>query len=150
MDIKSVIQRHGFQLQEVSVKMKVKHSTLSGMLSGNPTIGTLRKIVDAINAMNDEKQLADRCYLAEFFADELPEDFTLTSSAQPAPQPADKMGSAHEVSTEGKQSPDELPWERKMTVAEELQVVEDEPVLTADVALICPHCHEAIKMGFIK
>ena len=101
MDIKSVIQRHGFQLQEVSVKMKVKHSTLSGMLSGNPTIGTLRKIVDAINAMNDEKQLADRCYLAEFFADELPEDFTLTSSAQPAPQPADKMGSAHEVSTEG-------------------------------------------------
>lgn len=26
----------------------------------------------------------------------------------------------------------------------------DEPVLTADVALICPHCHEAIKLGFVK
>ena len=76
MDIKSVIQRHGFQLQEVSAKMEVKHSTLSGMLSGNPTISTLRKIVDAINAMNEENQLADRCYLAEFFADELPEGFT--------------------------------------------------------------------------
>ena len=88
MDIKSVIQRHGYQLQAVSGQMNVKHSTLSGMISGNPTITTLRKIADSINAMNKEKGLDDRCYLAEFFADELPADFTLQSTAQPAVEPA--------------------------------------------------------------
>lgn len=139
MDIKSVIQRHGFQLQEVSAKMEVKHSTLSGMLSGNPTIGTLRKIVDAINAMNEEKQLADRCYLAEFFADELPEGFTLTSSSQPAPQSAQPEAPKTEASAP-----------QTATAQADALPFRDEPVLTADVALICPHCHEAIKMGFVK
>ena len=137
MDIKSVIQRHGFQLQEVSAKMEVKHSTLSGMLSGNPTIGTLRKIVDAINAMNEENNRADRCYLAEFFADELPEGFTLTSSAlseEPAVEPSPKA-------SEQMSQADTLPFREEPVLT---------PDLTADIAFICPHCHEAIKMGFVK
>ena len=143
MDIKSVIQRHGFQLQEVSAKMEVKHSTLSGMLSGNPTIGTLRKIVDAINTMNEEKQLADRCYLAEFFADELPEGFTLASSAsseEPAAEPAPKA-------SEHQPQADELPFGQQ---GSEKKEEKQEPALTPDVAFICPHCHEAIKLGFVR
>ena len=142
MDIKSVIQRHGFQLQEVSAKMEVKHSTLSGMLSGNPTISTLRKIVDAINAMNEENQLADRCYLAEFFADELPEGFTLTSSAtsEAVEQPAAVEQPTSE--TLSASSADDLPFKNEGQ--------EQQPDLTADIAFICPHCHEAIKLGFVK
>ena len=60
MDIKSVIQNHGFQIQDIAKKMEVKQSTLSGMLSGNPTIGTLRKIAEAAG-----------CSVAEFFLDEI-------------------------------------------------------------------------------
>jgi transcriptional regulator with XRE-family HTH domain len=146
MDIKSVIQRHGFQLQEVSAKMEVKHSTLSGMLSGNPTIGTLRKIVDAINAMNEEKQLTDRCYLAEFFADELPAGFTLTSSATEQPTEAVQQP-VEEKKQEGEASAaDELPFDNKNDESSASQ----KPDLTADIAFICPHCHEAIKLGFVK
>lgn len=98
MDIKSVIQRHGILLQDVSARMKVKHSTLSGMISGNPTISTLRKISEAINAINEERKRADRCYISEFFADELPIGFMLQSTAlqpsqteQSAPSPADEL-----------------------------------------------------------
>ena len=140
MDIKSVIQRHGFQLQEVSAKMEVKHSTLSGMLSGNPTIGTLRKIVDAINAMNEENKRADRCYLAEFFADELPEGFTLTSSAtpqktEPAPQPE-----APKTEASGA---DALPFDNNNEPEQQAEKRE------AVAAIICPHCGEAIKLAVI-
>lgn len=146
MDIKSVIQRHGFQLQEVSAKMEVKHSTLSGMLSGNPTIGTLRKIVDAINAMNEEKQLQDRCYLAEFFADELPAGFTLTSSATEEEPAAEPLPKASEQPSQA----DALPFDNGLQEGEQKKEEKQEPALTADVAFICPHCHEAIKLGFVR
>ena len=34
--------------------------------------------------------------------------------------------------------------------AAEQKEEKQEPALTPDVAFICPHCHEAIKLGFIK
>ena len=152
MDIKSVIQRHGYQLQAVSGQMNVKHSTLSGMLSGNPTITTLRKIADSINAMNKEKGLDDRCYLAEFFADELPADFTLQSTAQPAAEPASEAPeqpaaseahpSAESEQQAGGQQPEqeELPFDKQPSQ-------EQQPQGTTLVGLVrCPQCGRAIRL----
>lgn len=152
MDIKSVIQRHGYQLQAVSGQMNVKHSTLSGMLSGNPTITTLRKIADSINAMNKEKGLDDRCYLAEFFADELPADFTLQSTAQPAAEPAsetpeqpaaseDQQQAASEQQAGGQQpEQEELPFDKQ-------PAQEQQPQGTTLVGLVrCPQCGRAIRL----
>lgn len=143
MDIKSVIQRHGYQLQAVSGQMNVKHSTLSGMLSGNPTITTLRKIADSINAMNKEKGLDDRCYLAEFFADELPADFTLQSTAQPAVEPASETPEqpAASAQTDGqKPEQEELPFDKQPSQ-------EQQPHGTTLVGLVrCPQCGRAIRL----
>lgn len=160
MDIKSVIQRHGYQLQAVSGQMNVKHSTLSGMLSGNPTITTLRKIADSINAMNKEKGLDDRCYLAEFFADELPADFTLQSTAQPAAEPASsateqpqekdveefsyqdgQQQAASEQQADGQQpEQEELPFDKQPSQ-------EQQPQGTTLVGLVrCPQCGRAIRL----
>ena len=144
MDIKSVIQRHGYQLQAVSGQMNVKHSTLSGMLSGNPTISTLRKIADSINAMNKEKGLDDRCYLAEFFADELPADFTLQSTAQPAAEPASEAQPSAESEQQagGQQSEqEELPFGQQQPAQEQ------QPQGTTLVGLVrCPQCGRAIRL----
>lgn len=136
MDIKSVIQRHGYQLQVVSARMEVKHSTLSGMLSGNPTIGTLRKIVDAINTMNEENKVKDRCYIAEFFADELPSGFTLKSSSEieAENEPAVVQQPAAETSPA-----DELPFDHQPEP--EKQAVQTGAAMQEP--LICPHCGQA-------
>lgn len=64
MDIKSVIQRHGMRIQDVAAKMGIKQSSLSGMITGNPTVKTLRLIAENCG-----------CSVAEFFLDELPADF---------------------------------------------------------------------------
>ena len=135
MDIKArieeVINEKGLTKKVVAERMGKFNQAFNSLLT-NPKWETIELVATAIGISTQEML------------------FGIKPQEQPVSQPADKMGAAHEVSTEGKQSPDELPWERKMTVVEELQVVEDETVLTADVALICPHCHEAIKMGFIK
>ena len=138
MDILSVLKRHGHTTYTLAKEMKIKQSTLSNMLNGNPTVKSLKLMAEKMP-----------CSVAEFFLDEMSvkdlealleiarERENQQKQESTAEQMADKMGAAHEVSTEGKQSPGDLPFK-------------DEPVLTADVALICPHCHEAIKMGFIK
>ena len=139
MKINEVIERHGMQLRDVSREMGMKPSALQSAIDRNLTVKTLRLISEAA-----------KIPIAEFFLDELTEEekqgilAVLQPAAAPASQPADKMGAAHEVSTEGKQSPDDLPWEKTSTVAEELQTVE-ESKMTAAVpgALICPHCGKA-------
>lgn len=161
MDIKSVIQRHGYQLQAVSGQMNVKHSTLSGMLSGNPTITTLRKIADSINAMNKEKGLDDRCYLAEFFADELPADFTLQSTAQPAAEPASET-SEQPAASEDHQQAASTQGDEQMRMhlrgigdidvamppsPPEKPSQEQQPQGTTLVGLVrCPQCGRAIRL----
>ena len=127
MDIKSVIQNHGFQIQDIAKKMEVKQSTLSGMLSGNPTIGTLRKIAEAAD-----------CSVAEFFLDELSREqvaemFGLVVPPEPEPE-------AEEVVVEPEQ-PEPTPQERPE--ADE----EHTPVGTALVGLVrCPQCGRAIRL----
>ena len=68
MDIKAVIQSRGYQVQELAKKMKIKQGTLSGMITGNPTVKSLNLIAKALN-----------CSVAEFFLDELPADFDLAA-----------------------------------------------------------------------
>lgn len=125
MKITEVIERHGMQLRDVSREMGMKPSALQSAIDRNLTVKTLRQISEAA-----------RIPIAEFFADELPAGFTLTSSGtEEAPK---TEASAPQTATA---QADVLPFK-------------DEPVLThdltADIAFICPHCHEAIKLGFVK
>ena len=52
--------------------MGIKQSSLSNILNGNPTVETLRKVADKVP-----------CSVAEFFLDELPEDFDLAAVRKP-------------------------------------------------------------------
>ena len=86
MDIKAIIQSHGYQVQELAKVMKIKQGTLSGMITGNPTVKSLNLIAKALN-----------CSVAEFFLDELPADFDLaawrerTAAAQKPQSEADAL-----------------------------------------------------------
>lgn len=64
MDIKSVIKRKGFTLEQVGKAMNppVTKGTISQTVNNNPTVETLRKIADIIG-----------CGIAEFFEDETPD-----------------------------------------------------------------------------
>lgn len=112
MDIKSVIQGHGKQVQQVAVEMKVKQSTLSGMIAGNPTVKSLRLIAEKVG-----------CSVAEFFLDELPEDFDLAAWRQKMmPQKASLPS----------QEDNQLPME------------EDEK---AQGVFVCPHCGAGVSFN---
>lgn len=75
MDILKVIQRYGHTTYTIAKAMDVKQSSISNMINGNPTIETLRKIAKAAG-----------CSVAEFFIDELPDDFDLSAYRQPKPE----------------------------------------------------------------
>ena len=66
MDIKSVILRHGMQIQQVAQAMGMKQSSLSAIIAGNPTAKTLQSIAKTIG-----------CPVIEFFMDEVPEDYDM-------------------------------------------------------------------------
>lgn len=86
MDILSVIQKHGHTTHSLAKEIGVKQSTLMGMIKGNPTISTLRKLSDAL-----------KCPVAEFFADELAEaGFSIVKTAAPKRQD-DGMATAEET-----------------------------------------------------
>ena len=129
MKINEVIERHGMQLRDVSREMGMKPSALQSAIDRNLTVKTLRQISEAA-----------RIPIAEFFFDELTDGerqqllAALQPSAQPSQQPAAESS---------QQSQDELPFSAQ-------QPATVPAPLTADVAIICPHCHEAIKLGFVK
>ena len=140
MKINEVIERHGMQLRDVSREMGMKPSALQSAIDRNLTVKTLRQISEAA-----------RIPIAEFFLDELTEEekqsilAVLQPAAVPASQPADKMGTAHEVSTEGKQSPDDLPFDNSQPIPA------DAPTRSLSAigqqAIICPHCGHALVMN---
>lgn len=72
MEILKVIQRYGETTYTIAKKMEIKQSSISNMINGNPTIETLRKLAKAIG-----------CSVAEFFIDELSDDFDMSSYRQP-------------------------------------------------------------------
>lgn len=71
MDILSVIRRHNHTTYTLAKEMGIKQSSLSNILNGNPTIKTLRQVAEKIP-----------CSVAEFFIDELPDDFNLSAARQ--------------------------------------------------------------------
>ncbi|MDR1582913.1 MAG: helix-turn-helix transcriptional regulator [Prevotellaceae bacterium] len=46
--VKEVCKEKGLTLVDVATKMGIAQSNLSGMLNGNPTIGTLGKVADVL------------------------------------------------------------------------------------------------------
>lgn len=86
MEVIKVIERHGYRLQDISKKMKMKPSTLEGTIGGNPTVGTLRKVAEAVG-----------CPVAEFFFDELPTDYQLPAIEPAASQPSAEQGGAKDL-----------------------------------------------------
>ena len=125
MDILSVLKRHGHTTYTLAKEMKIKQSTLSTMLNGNPTVKSLKLMAEKMP-----------CSVAEFFLDEMS---------------VKDLEALLEIAREREnQQKQEQTAEQTATAQADALPFNEETVLTADVALICPHCHEAIKMGFIK
>jgi lambda repressor-like predicted transcriptional regulator len=109
MKINEVIERHGMQLRDVSREMGMKPSALQSAIDRNLTVKTLRLISEAA-----------RIPIAEFFADELPAGFTLTSSG------------TEEAPKTDASSADDLPFDNS------------QPSVQMQQAIICPHCKKAM------
>ena len=60
MDVKAVIKKKGFTIEQVANSIGITRITLSQNLSRNPTINTLQKIADVIG-----------CKVGDFFLDEM-------------------------------------------------------------------------------
>jgi transcriptional regulator with XRE-family HTH domain len=132
MQILKVIQNHGYTLEQVATMLGITKGSLSATINGSPNV---KKLIDIA--------LKIGCSPSEFF-----DDWYENEGKDMANKPAeDKIGSAHDGGADGKRSPEAV---QTATATVNALPFKDEPVLTADVALICPHCHEAIKMGFIK
>lgn len=116
----------------LSVLKRHGHTTYTLAKEMNIKQSTLSNMLNGNPTVKSLKLMAEKmpCSVAEFFLDEM--------SAKDLEA---LLEIARERENQLKQEP---------TVQADVQPFKDEPVLTADVALICPHCHEAIKMGFIK
>lgn len=98
MDIKAIIQNHGYQVQELAKKMKIKQGTLSGMITGNPTVKSLNLIAEALG-----------CSVAEFFLDELPADFDFAAWRERTVAAHKPQSEADELPFNQDQEPDATP-----------------------------------------
>lgn len=121
MDIKGVINKHGYSVNSLAKKMDVWQSALNQVTNGqNPTIGKLKEVAKGLE-----------CSWLEFFADEItvedlmsafPEQMkSLGASQQPAPQPSVQPSAPAAPQTEG-----ELP--------------------TNPAIFRCPHCGAGVVM----
>ena len=117
MKINEVIERHGMQLRDVSREMGMKPSALQSAIDRNLTVKTLRLISEAA-----------KIPIAEFFADELPAGFTLTSS-----------GTEEAPKTEAS-SADDLPFDNSQPIPADAPTRSLSALVQG--ALICPHCHQ--------
>ena len=74
MEIKKTLQAHGFTIQAAADRMGVDRVTLSRTIAKNPTVGTLRRLSDAVGVP-----------VWEFFADEMPPAAPAATSAGTCP-----------------------------------------------------------------
>lgn len=124
MQILAVIQKHGFTLEQVAKELGITKGSLSATISAYPNV---KKMIDIAKIVG--------CHPAEFFDDWYENEgkeqawSTGHSKVHPAPSPAD-----------------DLPFNEESPKQEPEQKSE----LTPDIAFICPHCHEAIKLGFVR
>jgi hypothetical protein len=128
MDIKArieeVINEKGLTKKVVAERMGKFNQAFNSLLT-NPKWETIELVATAIGISTQEML------------------FGIKPEQQPASQPADKMGSAHEVGTEGKQSPDDLPFDNSHPSA-----IVHQPSLQQ--AIICPHCGHALVMNVVS
>lgn len=59
MDIKEIIKKYGYNIQQVADAMEVNRESLSRTISNNPTYKTMKKISEVLG-----------CEVVEFFRDE--------------------------------------------------------------------------------
>lgn len=57
--IKQVVKDHGFTMVQVADILGIKKSSMSQIIHGNPTVGTLQKIADVVG-----------CQVGDFFVDD--------------------------------------------------------------------------------
>ena len=112
------MERYNKIPQMVAKDMDVKHSTLLGVLKGNPTVKTLENVAKAIG-----------CPVWEFFRDEIEAaGLTIVPSGQ---KPAPKQG-ADDLPFGGEQN------QQKSEKAEEARVLR--------FSYDCPHCGHEVKI----
>ena len=128
------MERYGKIPQKVANDMKVKHSTLIGMIDGNPTARTLKNIANAVG-----------CKIWEFFIDEMKEEDVLAlleslrqkqkeEEQKPEAEPAVPQAPIVESSGD-----DELPFSDDKP-AEQEQAQQAEEVKAVRFQYGCPHC----------
>lgn len=133
MQILSVIKRHGYRLEDVANALGITKGSLSATINGSPNVKKLIEIALVIG-----------CTPAEFFYDWYDnegKEQQRPAAQQPSAQPSQPL--QQPAAENSQQSQDELPLSAQPTSTVPAP-------LTADVAIICPHCHEAIKLGFVK
>ena len=130
--IEEVIKQRGTNKAEVSEKMGKAKQNFKSLLT-NPKWDSLELVCKAIGI--EPWQLFEQEIMAA--------GYRIVEESKPQPdQPQEK--DVEEFSyQDGQPSQDELPFSAQPSATVPAQ-------LTADVAFICPHCHEAIKLGFVK
>ena len=129
MQILQVIKRHGYRLEDVANALGITKGSLSATINGSPNVKKLIEIALVIG-----------CSPAEFFDD------WYDNEGKEQQRPAAQQGTAPAPSLLGRgvDTPEQL------AVEQPKENEQPSSALTADVAIICPHCHEAIKLGFVK
>ena len=126
MDIKArieeVINQKGLTKKEVAEKMGKFNQAFNSLLT-NPKWETIELVAKALEMSTCEMLFGIK-----------PEQPDPADTQQPAP--ADDF--------------DYVPFATAAEQQGQNQAEKQEPALTPDVAFICPHCHEAIKLGFVK
>lgn len=127
MRVKEAMEAHNQTWATLSSSTGKTSSSFIQVANGNPTVSKLKETAAAIG-----------CHWLEFFTDEISKEeaariFGLVVPASEEPKPEEQPQAAEQQAVE-------QPEENEQPSA----------ALTADVAFICPHCHEAIKLGFVK
>lgn len=132
MIVKEVMTAHNHSWATLATATGKTSSSFIQVANGNPTIGKLKETAAAIG-----------CHWLEFFKDEVTADDLRAAFPELLAQMA--IGQSQPEASEQQSQQDQQGEQQGQNQAEK-----QEPALTPDVAFICPHCHEAIKLGFIK
>jgi transcriptional regulator with XRE-family HTH domain len=122
MNILKVINKHNFSTHSLAKALNIKQSSIMSVVKegANPTVNTLRNMAAAM-----------KMPVWEFFEDEMTVEELEALIAR-------------------KKAEEQKAAEQQQAVEQPKENEQPSSALTADVAFICPHCHEAIKLGFVK
>lgn len=121
MNILEVINKHNFSTHSLAKALNIKQSSIMSVVKEGAN--------PTVNTLRN-MAAAMKMPVWEFFEDEM----TVEELESVIVRKKAEQRKAAEQKQEGEQKKEE----------------KQEPALTADVAIICPHCHEAIKLGFVK